>query len=65
MPSINLIKNGQEPDNVKPEAGTLTTVTVSQDAGAQTRLNYSYDGSTMQVKWETGDMIYIGPDSCC
>lgn len=55
-----LADNGQAPDNAKPEAGTLTTVTVSQDAGAQTRLNYSDEGSTMKVTWERGDVIYIG-----
>ena len=51
--------NAQEPDT-KPETGTLTTVTVSQDAGAQTRLNYQENGSKMDVTWKTGDEIYIG-----
>lgn len=51
--------NAQEPDT-KPETGILTTVTVSQDAGAQTRLNYQENGSKMDVTWKTGDEIYIG-----
>ena len=51
--------NAQEPDT-KPETGTLTTVTVSQDAGAQTRLNYQENGGKMDVTWKTGDEIYIG-----
>ena len=51
--------NAQEPDT-NPETGTLTTVTVSQDAGAQTRLNYQENGSKMDVTWKTGDEIYIG-----
>lgn len=51
--------NAQEPDT-KPETGTLTTVTVSQDAGAQTRLDYKENGSKMDVTWTTGDVIYIG-----
>lgn len=51
--------NAQEP-NTKPETGTLTTVTVSQDAGAQTRLNYQENSSKMDVTWKTGDEIYIG-----
>lgn len=52
--------NGQDPDNAKPEAGTLTTVTASQDAGAQTRLTYTDTGTTMNVAWKAGDVIYIG-----
>lgn len=55
-----LADNGQDPDNTKPEAGTLTTVTVSQDAGAQTRLEYTEDGNMMRVAWKEGDVIYIG-----
>ena len=51
--------NAQEPDT-KPETGTLTTVTVSQDAGAQTRLNYQENDGKMDVTWKTGDEIYIG-----
>lgn len=51
--------NAQEPD-AKPETGTLTTVTVSQDASAQTRLEYKENGSKMDVTWKTGDEIYIG-----
>lgn len=51
--------NAQEPDT-KPETGILTTVTVSQDAGAQTRLNYQENGSKMDVTWKAGDEIYIG-----
>ena len=56
---MHLPDNAQEPDT-KPETGTLTTVTVSQDAGAQTRLNYQENGSKMDVTWKTGDEIYIG-----